>query len=112
MDDVYRFAEDAVDVKHVKSQERILGVMVKQTTDCAHFILSYAQQKDFCTSNYSEDVDPIVKSVSYSRDEDGGKPFLRNQRQNCHLYSEIRRTQSRFSRQGGSANRNHCISNS
>jgi hypothetical protein len=50
MADVYAFVLEADSVKEIKSHERILAVMVRQTTECAYFIREYAMNKSFSMS--------------------------------------------------------------
>jgi uncharacterized protein YllA (UPF0747 family) len=47
MADAYAFVLEAEPVKKIESQQRIVVVMVKQTTECSYFIREYATTTSF-----------------------------------------------------------------
>jgi len=48
MDDVFSFVEDAQPMKRIASHDRIIKLVVQQTTECAYFIRDYATNESFC----------------------------------------------------------------
>ncbi|GJJ10744.1 hypothetical protein Clacol_004971 [Clathrus columnatus] len=49
LDSVYKFVEDATEIKKHPSYERIMSSLAQQTVECAYFIRDYANKKNFCT---------------------------------------------------------------
>ncbi|GJJ10753.1 hypothetical protein Clacol_004981 [Clathrus columnatus] len=47
LDSVYKFIEDATEIKKHPSYERILTSLAQQTVECAYFIRDYANKKNF-----------------------------------------------------------------
>jgi ABC-type polysaccharide/polyol phosphate transport system ATPase subunit len=47
VNDIYAFIPEAKPVEKIKSHAKILAVITKQTTECAHFIHEYAEIKSF-----------------------------------------------------------------
>ncbi|GJJ14368.1 hypothetical protein Clacol_008632 [Clathrus columnatus] len=47
LDSVYKFIEDATEIKKHPSYERIMTSLAQQTVECAYFIRDYAKKKNF-----------------------------------------------------------------
>jgi hypothetical protein len=50
MNEVYAFVHETEPLQKIKSHEKIVLLMAKQTIECAYFIRDYAKNKSFCMS--------------------------------------------------------------
>lgn len=48
MNAAYEFVQEAVPLKQIESQAKIINCLIQQTIECAYFIRDYTKNKDFC----------------------------------------------------------------
>ena len=49
MNDTYAFVYETEPLRKIESHERIIVLIMQQTTECGYFIRDYAKKKEFCT---------------------------------------------------------------
>ncbi|GJJ10735.1 hypothetical protein Clacol_004962 [Clathrus columnatus] len=88
LDSVYKFIEEATEIKNHPSYERIMTSLAQQTVECAYFIRDYAKKKNFWMRVGRNVIGESIKSRVQSY-QDAFDKLLKEFRTRSALHTEI-----------------------